>query len=249
MNGNACQPGLFDYPAHAAVGRAIPKSRIFTASKPNRRLRDKITQHVAQIVWQYKLAPETLHLQATDAVAEIQVFRIALKPAGVLEKLPDDILRCIDRAIGVPLIFELATSVDDGATRTQTRVAATYKRPSESDTTKWVTGDYFATEWLPADTSRTPLPMATNMGQLYEQMLRQLIPLTARDGESMQALVERQRQAAIKQRECQRLEKRLSREKQFNRKVEVNRELRSSQAELALLTQAKINHTSADYTD
>jgi len=233
----AGHPALIDYPERGRLGRVVPKTRIYAASKPGRRLRDKIAQQVARIVWQYKLAPETLNLKASRAVPEIQVFTLALKADGMTEELPDDILRCIDRAIGFPLIFELTVSREDGAARDQVRVAASYKRPSEAEAGKWVMGDYFATDWLPADAPRAPLPVALDLARLYEEILRRLIPLPAREGESIEALAERQRQLAIKQRECRRLETRLHREKQFNRKIELNRQLRELEAEVDALYQ------------
>ena len=235
MNTLAEHPALFDYPARTKVGRMVPKSRIYAAGQPGRRLRDKIAAQVANIVWQYKLAPETINLPASLAVPEIQVFTLTLKPGGVTGELPEDILRCIDRAIGFPLIFELIASREDGAARDRVRVAASYKRPSEVEAGKWVLGDYFASDWLPADTPRAPLPVALDLARLYEQMLRQLAPLPAREGESIAALAERQRQLASKQRECQRLEDRLHREKQFNRKIELNQQLRALMAELDAL--------------
>ncbi|HYW91987.1 MAG TPA: DUF4391 domain-containing protein [Gammaproteobacteria bacterium] len=228
----AGHPALIDYPERARVGRVVPKTRIYAAGQPGRRVRDKIAQHVARIVWQYKLAPETLKLKANRAVPEIQVFTVALKPAGVGDELPEDVLRCIDRAIGFPLVFELTASRDDGAARDQVRIAATYKRPSEADASKWVIGEYFATDWLPAGAPRAPLPVALDLPRLYEQMLRQLVPVPARPGESLAALVERHGRIAVKQRECRRLEARVHREKQFNRKVELNRQLRELRAEL-----------------
>lgn len=229
------QPALFDYPHRARLGRLVPKNRIVVAGKPSRRVRDQLTTQVAKIVWQYKLAPETVNLQGSKPVPEIQVFSLVLKPAGVGEELPVDILRCIDRAIGFPLIFELTTSREDGGAGDQIRVAATYKRPSEADASKWVIGEYFATDWLSADTARAPLPVALDLGRLYEQMLRQLIPLPARQGESMVDLVERHRRIAVKERERRRLEARLNRENQFNRKVELNQQLRQLHEELSAL--------------
>ena len=80
-----------------------------------------------------------------------------------------------------------------------------------------------------------PLPVAVDLARLYEQILRQLAPIPAREGESISALAERQRQIASKQRECQRLEGRLHREKQFNRKIELNQQLRALKAELDAL--------------
>jgi hypothetical protein len=228
-------PALLDYPERTRLGRTVPKNRIALSGKATRRVRDQLTTRVVRIIWANKLAPETLKLPATRAVPEIQVFQLVLKPAGIGDELPADILRCIDRAIGFPLIFELTASREDGAARDQIRVAASYKRPSEAEAGQWVIGDYFAADWLPVNTPRAPLPVALDLAGLYEQMLRQLIPLPARGGEPIAALAERQRQFATKQRECRRLEIRLHREKQFNRKVEINRQLRELKAELDTL--------------
>lgn len=234
----AGSPALFDYPDRARLGRVVPKNRIVASGKPSRRVRDQLTAQVARIVWQYKLAPETVNLQGSKAVPEIQVFSLVLKPAGVRDELPVDVLRCVDRAIGFPLIFELTASREDGAASDQIRVAATYKRPSEADDSKWVIDEYFATNWLPTDTPRTPLPVALDLPRLYEQMLHELIPVPFRPGESMADLVERYGRITVKQRECRRLEARIYREKQFNRKVELNRQLRELKAELYTLTES-----------
>lgn len=236
MNEAAGHPALFAYPARAALGRKVPKSRIYAAGRPKRRVRDAITAKVAQIVWEYKLAPETLKLPESRPVPEIQVFSVILKGAGMDDDPPDDILRCIDRAVGFPIVFELRARPEEGAAADQVKVAAAYKRPSEAETGKWVIGEYMATDWLPADAPRTPLPVALDMARLYEQMLRKLFSVPARRGESLADLAERQRRIAVKEREYKRLEVRVHREKQFNRRVELNRELRALRAELDALT-------------
>ena len=233
-------PAFIDYPERARVGQVVPKKRIIVAGTPGRRMRDQLTAQVARITWRYKMAQETTNLEGSKAVPEIQVFSVALKPAGVSDEVPVEVLKCIDRAIGFPIIFELTSSREDGATRDAIRVAATYKRPSEADASKWVLDDYFATDWLPADTPRTPLPVALNLPRLYEQLLRKLLPIPARPGESIAALMERHGRITAKQRECRRLEARIQREKQFNRKVELNRQLRALKAELDTLRETTI---------
>lgn len=240
MTGPTGHPALIDYPERARVGRLVPKNRIMVSATPGRRMRDQLTAQVARITWQYKLAPETLNLKGSKAVPEIQIFRVALKPAGVSGDLPVEVLKCIDRAIGFPMIFELISSREDGAPRDAIRVAATYKRPSEANASKWVIDDYFATDWLPADTPRAPLPVALDLPRLYEQLLRELLPIQARPGESMPALMERHGRITAKQRECRRLEASIQREKQFNRKVELNRQLRTLKAELNVLRETII---------
>lgn len=236
----AGHPALIEYPERARVGRVVPKNRITVAGAPGRRMRDQLTTQVARINWQYKLAPETLNLKGSKKVPEIQIFRLALKPAGVNDELPADVLKCIDRSIGFPLIFELTSSREDGAPHDAIRVAATYKRPSEADASKWVMGDYFSTDWLTMDTSRTPLPVALDLPRLYEQLLRELLPIQARPGESMAALVARHGHITTMHRECRRLEARVQREKQFNRKVELNQQLKALRIELDALRETNL---------
>lgn len=221
-------PSLFQYPAQAGFHRVIPKTKIFAHASPSRSMRDRFARDVAQIVWEYKLAPETVNLPNQPAVPEIQVFSLHLKPAAG-DALDEGLLRCIDKAIQFPIFFEVFAA-------DHVRQLAAYKRPSEADAAKWVVGDYFATPWLPVTVERGPLPVALDLATLYEQMLRTLIPTQAREGESLQALVERHAVIRSRESEQRKLAARLQREVQFNRKVEINAQLRTLQAELSALS-------------
>lgn len=216
---------FINYPKQAAFGRNLPKNKIYEHSGANTRLKDLFVEQVEQIVWQYKLAPETINLPAKPGVPELQIFSIQLKT----EELDLDVLRCIDGAVQFPIIFELSF---DG----RTEVIAAYKRPNESDASRWVLSDYFATGWLPSDVGRTAMPLALDLGGLYEQVLQRLIPLPARQQESLADLVARVEQVAAKQREVEKAVSKLAKEKQFNRKVEINALLRQLKNELVALT-------------
>jgi hypothetical protein len=218
-------PAFISYPKQATFGRNLPKNKIYEHSGANTRLKDLFVEQVEQIVWQYKLAPETINLPAKPGVPEVQVFAVQLKTP----ELHLDVLRCIDGAVQFPIVFELSF---DG----QTQVVAAYKRPNESDASRWVLSDYFATAWLPSDIQRTAMPVALDLGGLYEQMLQRLIPLLARQQESLAALVTRVEQVASKQREVEKMACKLAKEKQFNRKVEINASLRKLKAELEKLS-------------
>jgi len=217
---------FFIYPPAAKFGRGVPKNKIYEHSGANTRLKDLFVEQVEQIVWQYKLAPETINLPAKPGVPEIQVFAIQLKTA----ELNLDVLRCIDGAVQFPIIFELSF-----AGRTQ--VVAAYKRPNESGADRWVLSDYFATDWLPSDIERAAMPLALDLGGLYEQMLQRLISLPARQQENLADLVGRVEQVTAKQREFEKTASKLAKEKQFNRKVEINVHLRQLKIELQGLTQ------------
>ncbi len=225
---NPSESPLFAYPASAAFKRVLPKNRIYAHARPSRRLQKRFTDEVAQIVWAYKLAPETVRLDARPDVPEIQVFAITLKDAAA-DAISEDILRCIDRAIGFPILYELFAG-------DRVQAVAAYKRPSEADSAKWVVGDYFASPWLAADADRSPLPVALDLAAMYRLLLSRVMPHPARDGESLKDHAERLGRIRQLEREREKLEVKLGREKQFNRKVEINAEVRSLDAQLDELT-------------
>jgi len=120
----------------------------------------------------------------------------------------------------------------------QDPVSATYKRPSEGGSSQPVVEAYFQTAWQEAAAPRQTLPIALDMGSLYEQMLREHmaaspLALRSRAGEMLAEMVERGNRIRTKRRERQRLETRLKHEVQFNRKVEINAALRQCCRELA----------------
>ena len=120
-------PAFISYPKQAIFGRNLPKNKIYEHSGANTRLKDLFVAQVEQIVWQYKLAPETINLPAKPGVPEVQVFAIQLKTP----ELDLDVLRCIDGPVPFPIIFDLGF---DG----KAQVVAGYTRPYESDSSRWL---------------------------------------------------------------------------------------------------------------
>ena len=206
---------LFQYPEQAAFGRVVPKSKIYEHGRASTALKKMFVDQVAKIVWKYKLSPDTINLPSRPATPEIQVFEVVQKVATVKE----DVLRCIDSAISFPIFFELLY-------KDQVQVKVAYKRPSEADSKKWVVDIYFETEWHPADVERSSLPVALDLESLYDQMLRTQISLPARKSESIRDQVARCGEIRLKEREADKLQTRMNREKQYNRKVEMNGQLR-----------------------
>ena len=212
---------LFAWPAQAAVARVVTKSKIYDHAKPTAATRALFVSQVEQIIWAYKLAPESINLPAKPAVPEIQVFELALKTPT----LNYAVLRSIDRAIAFPIVFNLRF---EG----RTQAIAAYKRPSEAKASDWVLGDYYATAWQADASPRPPLPIALDMKGLYEQLLRAHLSFPTRPGEPLADQLLRLAQMTSKRTEADKLAARLAQEKQFNRKVELNAQLRSIHHEL-----------------
>ncbi|MDI1339327.1 DUF4391 domain-containing protein [Polaromonas sp.] len=216
---------LFTWPSPAAVGRPIAKSKIYAHAKPTAALRALFVAQVESITWAYKLSPETINLPAKPAVPEIEVFEVALK----LPDVSHSVLRCIDKAMPRPILFNLRF---EG----HTQPIAAYKRPSDAAGDQWVVGDYHAAPWQKDGDARPALPLALDLQGLYEQLLRQHLAVPARVGESLRDHLDRLAELAAKQAAAVKLEARLNAEKQFNRKVEINAQLRNIRNELEALT-------------
>lgn len=206
---------MFAYPKQAEINRVVPKTKIYAHSRVSKRIKELFVTQIGEILWKYKLSPETINLPARNGINEIQVFEIALKTP----ELDTDVLQAIDKAIPFPLVFQLT---HDGLVR----FAAAYKRPSDADASKWVIEASFQTGPQPVDAERPQLPVALDLAGLYAHIVRCHIPLPPRPGEGLAEHVARFNELEAKQKARQQLETRLVQEKQFNRKVELNAALR-----------------------
>jgi hypothetical protein len=206
---------LFAFPKQCKVGRVVPKSKIYSYGKLSRSIQQRFVDEVDQIVWAYKLAPETINLPPSEGISEIQIFQLMSKS----DELNDALTRAIDQSIVSPIFFEVVF-------RDRVKVIAAYKRPSDVSAKDRVIDCYFHSDWLTSDSERSQLPVALTLGELYEQMLRRLLPAPSRPGETLREQVERIKEMEAIKSKCNDLEQRLRRQKQFNRKVPLNEEIK-----------------------
>lgn len=216
---------LYRWPDAAKFGRVVPKTKFYEHANISAAVREHFVADVQRITWAYKLADATVHLRGNSTVPEIQVFAIDAKADDV----SNDVLTVIDKAVQFPIFFEINCEHEE---RAVTRMVAAQKQPGGKGQRL---SAYFSTDWLPADDPRTPLPPAVDLPALYAGLLAPMLPTPARPGECLANTVDRVDQARKVEREIAALETRLRNEPQFNRKVELRRELRGRSDELNAL--------------
>lgn len=216
---------MFAYPPSAEVNRPVPKTKIYANTRVSKRVKELFASQVSEIIWRYKLSPETIHLPARNGIREIQVFEIRLKAEGV-----DEAVRtAIDKAIPFPLVIQVAS---DAAQYSE----VSWKRPNEADPSKWVVEGRFRSDPQPSSSALEHLPVSLDLAGLYEQIIKRHITVASMDGESLADLVARFFAIQSNSKAEDDLKRRLSKEKQFNRKVELNQNLRNIREELSRLT-------------
>lgn len=211
---------LYKFPQQAKVDRLIPKNKFYEQGKANTKIEQLFVDQVENIRWAYKLASSTIHLQDQEDLKEIQIFRVKSR----VEDLDVSILSFIDKLILTPIIFEVVY-------QDKVKVVATYKRLNQADKTKAVIGQYYASEWL-EDHDRIELPLYLKLADLYEHFIAQILPIaSSKDQEnndesvSIELQLQKSQQLESLQKQLDKLKSKLRTEKQFNRKVELNKKI------------------------
>ena len=218
---------LYKFPPQAKVDRLIPKNKFYEQGKANTKIEQRFVDQVENIRWAYKLASSTIHLQDQEDLKEIQIFRVKSR----VEDLDVSILSFIDKLILTPIIFEVVY-------QDKVKVVATYKRLNQADKTKAVIGQYYASGWL-EDADRVELPLYLKLADLYEHFIAQLLPITSsedsgNDDESVSIELQLQKSQQLEslQKQLDKLKSKLRTEKQFNRKVELNKHIHALESDL-----------------
>jgi len=224
---------LFEYPKSTELNRMLPKNKIYEQGNINSAIRSLFIEQVDQVIWQNKLSAQTLNIEPAATVPEVQVFIIKLKGT----ELSHEVLTVIDKAIPLPIIFELHTG-------NSVKVVAAYKQLKVSDKKdeaqiKVELSAYFASKWLAKSTPRSALPVSLNMQSLYAQLIRSLLSLSAKGNESLAQQIKRISQINKLEKSLSQLNKKLGNEKQFKRKVTLNNQVRELKQELKNITVAK----------
>ncbi len=215
---------IFQFPSNAYFGKMIPKSKIYLESKATSRIKNFFIRDVDKISWEYKLAPETINMSATNSVSEIQVVRLVLRN----EEFSDEILQAIDKTIPSHLIFQI--EFED-----KIQYAIALKRQNMIEQDKSIISSHFKSDWIKADANKVNLPALFNLENLYHHFINELIPIAGRKNETVREMVERFESIKSKKREAEKLAASLKKVKQFNRKVELNKQINCLKLEIETL--------------
>lgn len=212
---------MFQLPTSTLVNRKIPKSKFYEKLQANHHLKELFTEQVESILWKHKLSKDTIRLEPKDDIEEIQIFEVHLKE----QTYSLDLLRNIDKAIPYPILHVL---MYDG----QAKLAIAYKERNQTDDNRSVVRSYHETDWQPVESIELNILQGLDLKAVYENIIRQLLPIKVKPEIELTAVLERQAQIDKLTQECQRLESKIRAEKQFNKKVELNMELQRKRKEL-----------------
>ena len=193
---------MLGLPSSTEVNRRVAKEKLYANAAMTTQVRDRIKDQIEFVIWRNKLADSTMSVAAGETVKEIEVFEIVLRQ----RELDKRVLPAIAKAIPYKLVFVLSFA---GAVQA------------------WVeaSGTFYNTDWF----SRTELTLnfeGLNLDTMYDDLVRHIAAGRLDVERSIVEAVELDKQRQKLEREIATLEKKILCEKQFNRQVEMNGELK-----------------------
>ena len=217
---------MLGLPQSTEFNKRIPKQKFYEHITVSSALKKSFVDQIRMIYWRNKVAATTVNLAPGTIVDEVEVFEIKLNSAS----LDEAVLRQIDREISYHIIFLLEY---EGKLQAWTA----YKEKTPTANAAFKVGKYYHTEWM----TEAELPIridGLNLDAVYENFVRQIAgdALKADSGESLKASVERDEKKKQLEKQIAVLENKMRREKQLNRQMEMNAELKKLRIELQQTT-------------
>jgi hypothetical protein len=211
-------------PKSTEFNRRIPKQKFYENISVSPTLKRVFIDQIKVIYWRNKVATTTMNLAAGDTVTELEVFEIKLNG----QQLDESVLRQIDKEIPYHILFLLEY---DGKYQAWTA----YKEAAASGSNAFKVGTYYHTDWLP----ETELPLKVeglSVDKVYENFVRQIAgdALRSEEGktESLKESVERDNRRQELEKQVAALQTKVRKEKQLNKQVQLNAELKKLKNEL-----------------
>ena len=199
---------MLNLPKSCEVNRFIPKKIFYKKIVISTIMKNEFVNLIDRIVWKYKLSEDTLGINKTNKIEEIQVFEINLKE----KKFPKNIIRVITEAIPYQIFFVIRYNDD---------VCYSIK-----------VDDIYFTDW---NEKINILFDGLSLETIYENIVKSIIKETGTKKDFEVLLEEKNRQMELSKK-IERLKNKMKIERQFNKKIELNKQVKQIERELEKLS-------------
>ena len=216
---------MLGLPKTTEFNKRIPKQKFYENLTVSPALKKVFVEQVKVIYWRNKIAASTMNIAPGSHVTELEVFEIKLNAPTI----DDGFLRQIDKEIPYHILFLLEYEGKQKA-------VIGYKEESVGNAAFKV-NRYYSTDWQEADSLALKAD-GLSLDAIYENFIRQIAGdtlTTAAPGESIKETVDRDEKRQVLQKQIEQLQTKIRKEKQLNRQIQMNAELKKLKKELEVL--------------
>ena len=189
---------MIELPKECIVDKFIPKKIFYEKVSLSSNLKQEFVDKIDKIYWKYKISEDTLNISKTENVEEIEIFELTLK-----EKVNcQNIIKVITRNIPYIILFEIYYNDE---------VQYAIKHNDDIYFTNWNEKINFNFNGI-------------DLNAVYENIIRSVTNISEQSNNIDEEL-EKGKKLKEVQKEIERLENKMKSEKQFNKKVELNKNI------------------------
>lgn len=200
---------MIELPKECIVDKFIPKKIFYEKVSLSSNLKQEFVDKIDKIYWKYKISEDTLNILKTENVEEIEIFELTLK-----EKVNcQNIIKVITRNIPYIILFEIYYNDE---------VQYAIKHNDDIYFTNWNEKIDFNFNGI-------------DLNIVYENIIRSVTNISEQSN-NIDDELEKDKKLKEIQKEIEKLESKMKAEKQFNKKVELNKnilELKKQKEELS----------------
>ncbi len=211
---------LLKYPESTIVNRVVPKTMFYKFMEVNPRMKTRFVNDVVNITWLYKLAASTLNVTDAEDMKEIEVFVVNLKQPDC----PTDLFSFIDTNMPHHIVFILVH--DNHAT-----LLINYKDWADDTHTKFKITQTFVSLWMALDDLHLQID-GQSLPRIYDNFVAQVSGIGEHKAGCMADIVALKKQIATAETELKSLEKRMRKEPQLDRQMQMNKQVKTKRKEL-----------------
>lgn len=217
---------MLNLPKTTEFNKRIPKQKFYENMEISPALKKIFVEQVKAIYWRNKIAASTMNIAAGTDVTELEVFEVRLTSP----MLDDSLLEQIDKEIPYHILFLL-----EYQNKYQAWIG--YKEAAASGNKAFKVNGYYHTAWL--DEEELPLKLeGLIVDAVYENYVHQVAGdklKTENADESLKESVARDEQKQALQKKITTLQAKIRKEKQLNKQMHMNSELKKLKKELEVL--------------
>ncbi len=213
---------MIGLPKSTEFNKRIPKQKFYENLTVTPALKTAFKEQIKVIYWRNKIASTTMNLAPGTSVTELEVFEIKLNTGN----LDEAVLHQIDKEIPYHILFLLEY-------KGKYQAWIGYKEATQSGNNAFKVIGYYHTEWLAEDALGIKED-GLNVDAVYENFVRQIAgdKLQTMTGESLEETIARAERREQLQKQIDTLQAKIRKEKQLNKQMQMNAELRQLKQEL-----------------
>lgn len=211
------------FPSSTRKDIRLPKESFYTHATLTPAIKRAMVDDIEQIVWSHTLTAETLNVNASDKVRQIDVLTVTLKKRECNEK----IFEVIEKAIPRHILFLLRF-------KNECRLLIHFKEAYENVKGKFRIVELYTTDWQPEEEVSLSIT-GLDLERIYHNFVYQIAgnKLTKEPGRELGKAVEQHQEAEKIRNRIARLEDKMRKEVQFNLQLQLSAEIKALKKQLS----------------